>query len=120
MRDAMFLSVSDTLRLAMRGGAAAGRMRLSAGNLDPGSPADVVLVDLRGSHHRPLHDPRAALVYGVQTSDVRSVVVVAGKVLMLDRELLTIDLPALLAEVDSRVARLVDVSSGNAVQFNDP
>jgi 5-methylthioadenosine/S-adenosylhomocysteine deaminase len=41
-------------------------------------------------------------------------------VLMRDRELLTIDLPALLAEVDSRVARLVDVSSGEAVQFYDP
>lgn len=119
MRDAMFLSVSDTLRLAMRGGAAAGRMRLGSGVLEPGSPADVVLVDLRGLHHRPLHDPRAALVYGVQSSDVRSVVV-AGRVLMRDRELLTIDLPSLLAEVDSRVARLVDVSSGDAVQFYDP
>lgn len=119
MRDAMFLSVSDTLRLAMRGGAAAGRMQLGAGVLEPGSPADVVLVDLRGVHHRPLHDPRAALVYGVQSADVRSVVV-DGRVLMRDRELLTIDLPALLAEVDSRVARLVDVSSGEAVQFYDP
>ncbi len=118
-RDAMFLSVSDTLRLAMRGGAAAARLGPGAGSLEAGQRADVVLVDLSGMHHRPLHDPRAALVYGVQTSDVKSVVV-DGRVLMRDRELLTVDMPSLLAEIDSRAARLVDVSSGRSVQFYDP
>ena len=39
---------------------------------------------------------------------------------MRNRELLTIDLPGLLAEVDARVSRLVDVSSGETVQFYDP
>lgn len=118
-RDAMFLSVSDTLRLAMRGGAAAARLGPDAGALEPGQRADIALVDLSGLHHRPLHDPRAALVYGVQTNDVKSVVV-NGKVLMHDRNLLTIDVPALLAEIDSRAGRLVDLSSGNSVQFYDP
>ncbi len=118
-RDAMFLSVSDTLRLAMRGGAAAARLGPGAGALEPGQRADIALVDLRGLHHRPLHDARAALVYGVQTSDVKSVVV-DGRVLMRDRHLLTVDLPDLLAEIDSRVARLVDLSSGRSVQFYDP
>ncbi|MET3803796.1 5-methylthioadenosine/S-adenosylhomocysteine deaminase [Nakamurella sp. UYEF19] len=118
-RDAMFLSVSDTLRLAMRGGAQAARLGDGAGALEVGQRADIVLVDLSGIHHRPLHDPRAALVYGVQTLDVKSVVV-DGKVLMRDRQLLTVDVPGLLTEIDSRVARLVDVSSGASVQFYDP
>lgn len=118
-RDAMFLSVSDTLRLAMRGGAAAARLPPGAGALEPGQLADIVLVDLSGLHHRPLHDPRAALVYGVQTNDVKSVVV-DGRVLMRDRKLLTVDVPGLLAEIDARTGRLVDTSSGASVQFYDP
>lgn len=118
-RDAMFLPVSDTLRLAMRGGASAARLGPGSGALEPGGRADIALVDLSGMHHRPLHDARAALVYGVQTTDVKSVVV-DGRVLMRDRELLTIDVPALLTEIDSRVGRLVDMSSGRQVQFYDP
>ncbi len=118
-RDAMFLSVSDTLRLAMRGGATAARLGPGSGALQPGQRADIALVDLSGMHHRPLHDPRAALVYGVRASDVKSVVV-AGRVLMRDREVLTVDVPGLLTEIDARVARLVDISAGAAVQFYDP
>ncbi|SDO24657.1 5-methylthioadenosine/S-adenosylhomocysteine deaminase [Nakamurella panacisegetis] len=118
-RDAMFLSVSDTLRLAMRGGAAAARLGPGAGALEPGQRADIALVDLSGMRHRPLHDPRAALVYGVQTHDVKSTVV-AGRVLMRNRQLLTVDVPGLLAEIDSRAGRLVDLSSGASVQFYDP
>jgi cytosine/adenosine deaminase-related metal-dependent hydrolase len=118
-RDAMFLSVSDTLRLAMRGGAVAARLAPGAGALEPGQRADIVLVDLSGMHHRPLHDPRAALVYGVQTHDVKSVVV-DGRVLMRDRTLLTVDVPGLLTEIDARTSRLVDTSSGASVQFYDP
>lgn len=115
-RDAMFLTLSDTLRLAMTGGAKAAR--LSPGGLEVGARADIVLLDLSGAHHQPLHDPRAALVYGVRASDVQTVLV-AGKVLMHDRKLLTVDLPAVIDEITDRMKDLT-VTTGAAVQFYDP
>ena len=72
-----------------------------------------------GPHCRPLHDPRAALVYSARAADVRTVIV-DGRVLMRDGRLLTVDEPALLADVDARVARILDTSHGRAVQHYDP
>jgi 5-methylthioadenosine/S-adenosylhomocysteine deaminase len=37
-----------------------------------------------------------------------------------DGQLTTVDLPALLDEVDGRVARLLDISHGKAIQHYDP
>lgn len=118
-RDATWMPVSDVLRLAMRGGARAVGLADQIGALEPGKRADVVLVDLSGMHCRPVHDARAALVYSVRPTDVRTVVV-NGKVLMRDGQLTTVDLPALLDEVDGRVARLLDISHGKAIQHYDP
>ncbi|WP_345013783.1 amidohydrolase [Streptomyces shaanxiensis] len=117
--DATWMTVSDTLRLAMRGGARALGLHDRIGALEPGMRADIVLVDQSGPHCRPLHDPRAALVYSTRASDVRTVVV-DGRVLMRDGRLLTVDEPALLAEAEARVARVLDTSHGRAVQHYDP
>ncbi|MER6154223.1 amidohydrolase [Streptomyces sp. NPDC001868] len=119
VRDATWMTVSDTLRTAVRGGARALGLQDRIGALEPGMRADIVLTDLSGPHCRPLHDPRAALVYSARASDVRTVVV-DGRVLMRDGRLLTVDEPALLAEADARVARILDTSHGRAVQHYDP
>ncbi|MFM9696264.1 amidohydrolase [Streptomyces europaeiscabiei] len=119
VRDATWMTVSDTLRLAVRGGARALGLQDRIGALEPGMRADIVLTDLSGVHCRPLHDPRAALVYSARASDVRTVVV-DGRVLMRDGRLLTVDEPALLAEADARVARILDISHGRAVRHYDP
>jgi 5-methylthioadenosine/S-adenosylhomocysteine deaminase len=117
--DATWMNVSDTLRLATRGGARALGLADVVGALEPGLRADIALVDLSGTHCRPLHDPRAALVYSARASDVRTVIV-AGRVLMRDRAVLTVDVPGVLAEIDERVGRLLDTSHGKAVQHYDP
>ncbi|GAB2832165.1 amidohydrolase [Lentzea nigeriaca] len=117
--DATWMNVSDTLRLATRGGARALGLGDVVGALEPGMRADIALVDLSGPHCRPLHDERAALVYSVRASDVRTVIV-DGRVLMRDRNVLTVDVPAVLAEIDERVGRLLDISHGKAVQHYDP
>ncbi|WP_232789638.1 amidohydrolase [Streptomyces jeddahensis] len=119
VRDATWMTVSGTLRLAFRGGARALGLAERVGALEPGMRADIVLTDLSGLHCRPLHDPRAALVYSTRASDVRTVVV-DGRVLMRDGVLLTVDVPALRAETDARVARILDTSHGRAVQHYDP
>ncbi|MEW2395360.1 amidohydrolase [Streptomyces sp. NPDC046862] len=119
VRDATWMTVSDTLRLALRGGARALGLQDRIGALEPGMRADIVLTDLSGTHCRPLHDPRAALVYSARASDVRTVIV-DGRVLMRDGELLTVDEGELLAGADAVVARILDTSHGTAVQHYAP
>jgi 5-methylthioadenosine/S-adenosylhomocysteine deaminase len=87
--------------------------------LAEGALADVILVDTSGFHCQPLHDLAAALVYSLQPSDVRTTIV-AGKVLMRDRELLTIDRVALLDEFRRRAREITDRTHGRTIQDYAP
>ncbi len=118
-RDADWMTISDTLRLATRGGAAAAGMPDAIGALEPGRRADIALVDLSGPHCQPVHDPRAALVYSARASDVVTVVV-DGNVVVRNRQLTTMDLGDFLAEAKDLAHTLVDLSKGSAVQHYAP
>lgn len=60
------------------------------GLLKEGYRADIVLYDTTGVHWLPRYNDVASLVYAANSSDVATTIV-AGKILMKDRELLTID-----------------------------
>lgn len=117
--DAEWMPLSDTLRLATRGSAAAAGLKDQIGVLEPGRQADIALVDLSAPHNQPIHDPRAALVYSVRASDVVTVLV-AGQVVVRDRQLTTMDLTEVLAEAKDLAHTLVDLSQGGAVQHYAP
>jgi 5-methylthioadenosine/S-adenosylhomocysteine deaminase len=118
-QDAEWTNVSDTLRLATRGGAAAAGLADRIGALEPGRQADIALIDLSGPHCQPVHDPRAALVYSVRPSDVVTVLV-AGQVVVRDRRLTTMNLDEILADAKDLAHTLVDLSKGGAVQHYAP
>ncbi|MGW6200094.1 amidohydrolase [Kribbella sp. NPDC055110] len=118
-RDAEWMTLSDTLRLATRGSAAAAGLKDEIGVLEPGRQADIALVDLSAPHNQPVHDPRAALVYSIRASDVVTVLV-AGQVVVRDRQLTTMDLTEVLADAKSLAHTLVDLSQGGAVQHYAP
>ncbi|MGW1670863.1 amidohydrolase [Streptomyces sp. NPDC002324] len=88
------------------------------GSLAPGRRADLVLVDLGGPHTQPVHDLAATLVHSARSADVRTTVV-DGRVLMRDRELLTVDVPAIAAELTGRLAALTDRGHGRRIQDYD-
>jgi len=54
-------------------------------------------VDVSSARQTPLYDPLSVLVYTTRGSDVRTTIV-NGKVLMKDRQVLTLDRSAVLAE----------------------
>ncbi|WP_433158983.1 amidohydrolase [Kribbella sp. CA-247076] len=118
-QDAEWMNLSDTLRLATRGGAAAAGLADQVGALEPGRQADIALVDLSGPHCQPVHDPRAALVYSVRSSDVRTVLV-AGEVVVRDRKLTRMDLDEVFTDAKDLAHTLVDLSQGGAVQHYAP
>jgi 5-methylthioadenosine/S-adenosylhomocysteine deaminase len=117
--DAEWMTLSDTLRLATRGSAAAAGLEDQIGVLEPGRQADIALVDLTAPHNQPIHDPRAALVYSVRAADVVTVLV-AGQVVVRDRQLTTMDLTEVLADAKALAHTLVDLSKGGAVQHYAP
>ncbi|MDG9715235.1 amidohydrolase [Streptomyces sp. DH24] len=90
----------------------------TVGSIAPGRRADIVLVDLTGPHTRPVHDLAATLVHSVRSADVRTTIV-DGRVLMRDRELLTIDVAAVAEELEARLPALVDRGHGRRIQEYD-
>ncbi|KUO03979.1 amidohydrolase [Streptomyces caeruleatus] len=88
------------------------------GTLAPGRRADIILVDLTGPHTQPVHDLAATLVHSARSSDVRTTIV-DGRILMRDRELLTIDVPAVVRELGERLPALLDRSHGGRIQEYD-
>jgi hypothetical protein len=86
--------------------------------LTPGRRADIILVDLAGPHTQPVHDLIATLVHSARSSDVRTTIV-DGRVVMGDRELLTIDVQAVVKEMGVRMPGLLDRSHGKRIQDYD-
>ena len=68
------------------------------GKIAVGQRADIVLYDVSGMHWMPRYNDVAALVYSANSSDANTVIV-AGKVLMKNKELLTIDEEKLRSEI---------------------
>ncbi|KPI08578.1 S-adenosylhomocysteine deaminase [Actinobacteria bacterium OK074] len=88
------------------------------GRIAPGHRADLVLVDLTGPHTQPVHDLAATLVHSARSADVRTTIV-DGRVLMRERELLTIDLPSTVRELGERLPALVERGHGRRIQEYD-
>ncbi|MEV7137852.1 amidohydrolase [Streptomyces tauricus] len=88
------------------------------GSLAPGLRADIVLVDLSGPHTQPVHDLAATLVHSARAGDVHTTIV-DGRILMRDRELLTLDVPAVVREINARMPALIDRSHGRRIQDYD-
>ncbi|WP_329290589.1 amidohydrolase [Streptomyces pseudovenezuelae] len=90
----------------------------AVGSIAPGRRADIILVDLTGPHTQPVHDLAATLVHSARSSDVRTTIV-DGRVLMRDRELLTIDVSAVVRELGERMPALLDRGHGRRIQDYD-
>jgi 5-methylthioadenosine/S-adenosylhomocysteine deaminase len=113
--DPRWLTSRQALHHATLQSARAVGLGESIGSLAPGRRADIILVDLDGPHTQPIHDLAATLVHSARASDVRTTIV-DGRVLMRDRELLTIDVAAVVSEMRERMPALLDRSHGRRIQ----
>lgn len=98
--DPTVLPARTALEMATRLGANALHIGDLTGSLEAGKRADLILVDLDTTHNLPHfdHDPQAVysqIVYAAKSTDVTDVMV-DGKWLMRDRQLLTLNEAALL------------------------
>ena len=78
-----------------------------SGRIEAGANADIAVVDLGSPHLTPRHDLVSHLAYAARGGDVRHTVC-DGQVLMENRELLTLDADAVMAEAGERTQALFE------------
>lgn len=93
--DASALPAARALRMATLAGAHALAMDEQIGSLVAGKSADIVAVRLSGLESEPLYNPLSQLVYAANRNCVTDVWV-AGRHLLKQRQLTTLDEPAIL------------------------
>ncbi len=109
--DPTVVPATTALLMATRMGAQAIHAAHMIGSLEPGKRADIILVDITPLHNAPRfrRDPNgvyAQLVYAAKSTDVTDVLV-NGRWLMRDRQLLTVQEDELLAQA-ADLARRID------------
>ncbi len=108
LADATLMGGSQPLHMACGNGARALGFD-AAGRLSPGCAADIIVINTQASHFQPIHNVSAALVWCTEPADVQDVMV-AGRWLMRDRKLLTIDEEAVLAGFNTALADMMNTS----------
>ncbi len=95
--DPTIMPASEALELATAGGARVLGMEGVTGAIVPGSRADLIIIDLHRANLVPFLDI-SSLVYCASGADV-STTIINGKVVMKNREILTIDCREIMTEV---------------------
>ena len=101
---AQAISAREGFSIATVNGAAA-MGRSDIGEIKQGSKADLVILDLDQPNMQPVNNPVAALAYSANGSEVETVIV-GGRILMDNREYLTIDSEKVYFEVDKICERI--------------
>ncbi len=99
------LSATEVLTMATRGGAEAIGLDHLVGSLEVGKRADLIQVAFDDVHHIPTYDVISHLVYVTDEQDVATVIV-DGKVLMRDGEMLTIETARVRSEANQLATRI--------------
>ena len=100
------LPAKRVLRMATIDGARALGLDADVGSLAPGKRADLAVVRLGRLHTTPATDVVSALVYSAEADDVDTVII-DGRLVMRDRNLLTIDEPETIAVANSEAQKLL-------------
>jgi len=107
-----FWQPADVFAMATRGGAAAMGLEADLGLLAAGRKADLVAIDLRRPHLRPLRDPLGTLVHVCQGRDVEHVLV-DGRLVVEGGVATAVDGERIVAEAE-RAARALWMRVGDA------
>jgi len=103
--DPRALPARQVVEMATIGGARALHLDAQIGSLEVGKQADIVLIGTGATHATPMYNVYSQLVYALNAHDVRSVVI-AGKIVMEDRVMFTMDKPEILAKAHEYQRRI--------------
>ena len=97
--DPTVLRAQEVLEMATVGGAHVLGLAGEIGSIQLGNKADIIVVDLDRPHLQPIYDPISTIVYSANGADVRDVII-DGKVVMRNRELMTVDTEEVMWKVE--------------------
>tara|TARA_R110002096_G_scaffold5508_5_gene25743 strand:- start:13243 stop:14676 length:1434 start_codon:yes stop_codon:yes gene_type:complete len=103
--DPVVMSAPTVLKMATSGGAEAVGLGDTVGSIEVGKRADIIQVSFDDVHHVPTYDVISHLVYVTDEQDVTTVIV-DGKLLMRDGDILTIDTGRVAAEANALAAKI--------------
>lgn len=108
LRGPQALPALTTLKMATIDGARALGLGEEIGSIEVGKRADLTLINLDGLHATPGPDVISTIVYAAEASDVDTVII-DGRIVMRERELITIDEQAVIREARDEAARIEGV-----------
>jgi 5-methylthioadenosine/S-adenosylhomocysteine deaminase len=103
--DPTVMGARTVAQLAVRGGSKVLGLENQVGCLEPGKKADIIGLDLDRPHLTPLYNIYSHLVYAASAADV-TLNIINGRVVMRNRELLTLDVERIMAEVRGIAKRI--------------
>lgn len=118
-QDPEQMPIAIALEIAFGGSTAVLGLEKTIGQIKEGFLADLILVDLSGTHHQPLHNPAASLVFNLQPADVQTVLC-NGQILMQDRQLKTLDKAHIFQQVQKSMQRLAVRVPDKRIQVYNP
>ncbi|MBD1564748.1 amidohydrolase [Vibrio sp. S12_S33] len=116
-KDRAAMPPIKVVEMATIGAARALHMEDKIGSLEVGKQADIIVIDTKAPNMVPVYNPYSALVYSAYATNVKHSIV-DGKLLMKDREVLTVNEDEIRQEAltfADKVRKTV-IESGNVVQ----
>jgi len=110
------LPASEALQLATINGAKALSLTQDVGSLEVGKKADLVILDINTPNTWPPHNPYSLIVYAATDYNVKTTII-NGKIVMKDREFLTIDVAKVMTNAKESLENVLD--KAKLPQFTD-
>ena len=105
--DPTVMNAETVCRMATIGGANVLGLDQFTGSIEMGKKADIILVDMNQPHLTPLYNCYSQLVYAARGADVKTSII-NGRMVMKDRQLLTIAVHAAMKNVRSVAADIMN------------
>jgi 5-methylthioadenosine/S-adenosylhomocysteine deaminase len=105
--DPRAIPARAALEMATIDGARALGLDRQIGSLEPGKRADLLIVSVAAPRQTPMYDPLSHLVYVTRGDDVRTTIV-NGRILMRDRQVLTMDERVVMHDASAWAAKVRD------------
>ena len=105
--DPTVMNAETVCKMATIGGAKVLGLDKFIGSIETGKKADIILVDMNQPHLTPLYNYYSQLVYATRGADVKTSII-NGRIVMKDRNLLTIDAQEAMKNVRCIAADIIN------------
>ncbi len=110
--DPIIFPAKEMIQIATIGGARALRKNDQIGSIEIGNKADIIFIDTNNIESQPMYDPYSHLVYSLSSEQIKDVII-NGKIVMRNRQLINIDEKELIEKAKYYQQRIIEFNSNN-------